>query len=62
MMLFYLPAENDKFSIRISIQVNTQLFNEKQAQQRNINWNIVKTLQCLTLTENKFELPDLFIY
>ena len=59
---FYLPSEKDKFSIRISIQENTQLFNEKQAQQRNINWNLVKTLQCLTLTENKYELPDLFIY
>lgn len=29
---------------------------------RNIEWNVEGTLQCLTLSDNKENLPDIFIY
>ena len=28
---------------------------------RNIEWNVEGTLQCLTLSDNKENLPDIFI-
>ena len=59
---YYLPTKNDKYSIRIAIQDNSELFPFKEANNRNITWNLCKTLQCQTLTSLDNELPDLFIY
>lgn len=59
---FYLPKEDDKYSIRISIQEDTYLFPKKKAQQRNIKWDTNANLKCQTVTNSIKEIPDVFIY
>ena len=59
---YYLPTKNDKYGIKICLQDNIAVYDNKKAENRNIKWNLCKTLQCQTLTDSKFELPDLFIY
>ena len=59
---YYLPNDNDSYSIGISIQDNNILFNSKKANKGCIDWKECKNLQCQTLSNNKNELPDLFIY
>ena len=58
----YLPEDGAKYSMRVCIQENTQLFEAKPATNRMIKWNRFKALQCQTLTSSSFELPDIFIY
>ena len=59
---FYLPSENDKYSIKVSIADKDEIFPMKKAENRNIKWNMTKSLQCQTLTNLDNEIPDLFIY
>ena len=59
---YYLPNDNDSYSIGISMQDNNIVFNSKKANKGCIDWKECKNLQCQTLSNNKNELPDLFIY
>ena len=59
---YYLPTKNDKYGIRISLQDNYAVFDMRKADNRTIKWNKFQALQCQTLTDSVFELPDLFIY
>ena len=58
----YLPEQYKECGVRISIQENTKLFPGRKAENRNIEWNVAGTIQCLTLSEDIENLPDIFIY
>ena len=59
---YYLPTDDDKYSIGIEMQDVSVLFNSKKADKGCINWKETKNLQCQSLATNKDELPDIFIY
>ena len=59
---YYLPTDDDYYSIGISIQDVSANFNRQKAIRGCINWKQCKTLQCQSLAENKNDLPDIFIY
>ena len=58
----YLPEQHNHYGLRISLQENTKLFPSRKSVNRNIEWNVAGTLQCLTLSDDKENLPDVFIY
>ena len=58
---YFLPDEK-YYGIRLSIQENDKFFPGRKAENRNIEWNVDGSLQCWTLSADKDELPDLFIY
>ena len=58
----YLPEQHHNYGLRISLQENTKLFPSRKTINRNIEWNVAGTLQCLTLSDDKENLPDVFIY
>ena len=58
----FLPTEKDKYSIRMSVQENTELFEEKKAINRAVEWNSCKSYSIFCFTPNLEELPDLIIY
>ena len=59
---YYLPKEFNKYSIKIMMQDSNILFEEKKAINEYIAWDSVKTMQFLSLTDKKEELPDMFFY
>ena len=59
---YYLPKEYQKYSIKILMQETNILFEEKKAINEYIEWGTVKTMQFLTTTDNKEQLPDMFFY
>ena len=59
---YYLPKEYQKYSIKIMMQDSNILFEERKAVNEYIEWGSVKTMQFLSLTDNKELLPDMFFY
>ena len=59
---YFLPKEKDSYKIKISVQEKSQIFEEKKASQRTIDWNKVQTFVIESYTKNLEELPDLLIY
>ena len=59
---YYLPKEYQKYSIKITMQDSTILFEEKKAVNEYIFWESVKTMQYLSITDDKDQLPDMFFY
>ena len=59
---YFLPKEKDSYKIKISVQEKSQIFEEKKASQRTIDWNKVQTFVIESYTQNLEELPDLLIY
>ena len=58
----FLPDESGVYGIRVSIQEKTELFRPKKASNGCVDFNDTKELLLNTFSDNKFELPDLFIY
>ena len=58
----FLPTENGSYDIKMAVQENSENFVAKEAQNRNINWNICKSFAIQSFTPNLEELPDLIIY
>ena len=58
----YLPTENGLYNIKISVQENSEMFIQKEANERKIVWNICKSFAIQTFTPNLEELPDLIVY
>ena len=58
---YFLPEEKH-YGIRLSIQENDKFFPGRKADNRSIEWNVDGSLQCWTLSPDKDELPDMFIY
>ena len=59
---YYLPKEYKKYSIKITMQDSTILFEQKDSVNQYIFWETVKTMQYLSLTDDKDKLPDMFFY
>ena len=59
---YYLPKEYQKYSIRITMQDSKIIFEEKKAINEYIEWGTIQTMQFLSLTDNKEQLPDMFFY
>ena len=58
----YLPKEDGEYGIRISIQDKTQLIPHRTAVNGCIDFNDSINLLLNTFSNDKFELPDIFIY
>ena len=58
----FLPTENGSYDIKMSVQENSETFVGKEAENRNINWNLCKSFAIQSFTPNLEELPDLIIY
>ena len=59
---YYLPKEYKKYSIKIFIQDCSIIFDEKNTINEYIEWTTVKTIQFYSISEDKDQLPDIFIY
>ena len=59
---YYLPKEYQKYSIKIMMQDSFMLFEEKKSVNEYIYWENVKTMQYLSLSDDKSQLPDMFFY
>ena len=60
--VYYLPTENEEYSIGIAMQDQETFFSAKKADKSCIDFKQFKTLQCQSLAEKKDDLPDVFIY
>ena len=58
---YFLP-DSKNYGVRLCLMEKSQFFPAREAKNKSIDWNVSGSLQCFTLTENKEELPDLFIY
>lgn len=56
---FYFPKDNEKFSVLVKMQENSCPFDSLSTKRP---WNMIKSLQPITLTDSIDEVPDLFIY
>ena len=59
---YYLPKEYQKYSIKIMMQDSYMLFEEKKSLNEYIYWENIKTMQYLSLSDDKEQLPDMFFY
>ena len=59
---YYLPKEYQKYSIKIMMQDSYMLFEEKKSLNEYIYWENTKTMQYLSLSDDKEQLPDMFFY
>ena len=59
---YYLPKEYKKYSIKIMMQESNMLFQEKEAINQYIKWENLKTMQFLSISNDKEQLPDMFFY
>ena len=58
----FLPTEKGSYDIKMSVQENNESFMAKEAENRNIDWNICKSFAIQSFTKNLEELPELIIY
>ena len=59
---YFLPTEKGTYNIKLAVQENSEMFVDKEAENRNIDWNICKSFAIQSFTKNLEELPDLIIY
>ena len=59
---YYLPKEYKKYSIKVLMQDSKIVFEEKRTINEFIEWNLVKTLQFYSLSDDVEQLPDMFFY
>ena len=59
---YYLPKEYKKYSIKIMMQESNMLFEQKETINQYIKWENVKTMQFLSGSNDKEQLPDMFFY
>ncbi|MBR3417182.1 MAG: hypothetical protein IKG82_00645 [Oscillospiraceae bacterium] len=57
---YYLPKEYKKYSIKVLMQDSKIVFEEKRTINEFIEWNLVKTLQFYSLSDDVEQLPDMF--
>ena len=58
----YLPEETGEYGIRVSIQEKTHFFDYKKAINGCVDFNQTANILLNTFSNDKFELPDIFIY
>ena len=59
---YFLPTDSGTYNIKLAVQENSESFADKEAQNRNIDWNLCKSFAIQSFTKNLEELPDLIIY
>ena len=59
---YYLPKEYKKYSVKITIQDSCIDYPLKNTINEYIEWKSVKTMQYLSISEDKDTLPDIFFY
>ena len=58
----YLPSDNEEYSMKITCQEQPALIQKAKAINGSIEFNELVDFQIYTLSGDKFELPDIFIY
>jgi len=58
----YLPNDSGEYAIRVSIQEKTQMTQKRTAVNGTVDFDESFSLLLNTFSNDKFELPDLFIY
>ena len=59
---YYLPPEYNKYSIKIMMQDQQIIYQQKQSVNNCIIWEEVKTLQFYSISNDVQKLPDIYFY
>ena len=59
---YYLPKEYKKYSVKICLQDSNVIYPIKNSINEYIEWKSVKTMQFLSISEDKEMLSDMFFY
>ena len=59
---YYLPSKYSSYSLRVTCQDNYLLYTEQKTIKQCMDVKVVKTMEILSLSNDKDELPDIFFY